>query len=304
MAILSDEEIQRRIKTDGLVLDADIRRASECSYAFVPGMAFHPGNHAPAILFPGEAIVRPGEMIWIRTLERVRLPGDIAGFWWQTNSLSRRGLMLVNMSMVEPGYEGDLACLFVNFGKQSISISTDTVVAKMVFAEIHGRVLHPFAGRASRADYDARLRELSINQPPSFLQVGELAANVDAARQAALAEIKAAAVTGAADASKEITAQRVQALADFKADIPKAVWQSAAWAVAALALLTVASVGADWAKGHLFPDVKTVAHAEAEQALGDRLTISAAPDPLGSAQLSQQLKLLTTRIQALEKRVK
>jgi deoxycytidine triphosphate deaminase len=304
MAVLSDAEIQRLIKDERLISDADLQRASECSYSFVAGVAFHPGSDSPRIEFPGEAIVKPGEMIWIRTRERVKMPNSLVGFWWQTNSLSRKGLMLVNMSMVEPGYEGDLACLFVNFGKNSIPINNDTIVAKMVFSDIRGATLSPFTGRSSREEYDARLRELAINQPPSFLQVGELAANMAAARLEAIAAIKDAAIASTMDAKKEIGVERVQALADFKSDIPKAVWQSAVWAVAALALLTAASLGADQIKGKLFPDIKKVAHTEAEQALRDRLTISATPDTAATTQLSQQIKLLNARIAVLERKKK
>jgi deoxycytidine triphosphate deaminase len=47
-------------------------------------------------------------MVWIRTRDKVKIPNDMVGFWWQTNTLSRQGLMLVNMSMVEPGYEETL----------------------------------------------------------------------------------------------------------------------------------------------------------------------------------------------------
>jgi len=304
MAILSDSEIQQRITDGGLIAGGDMTRASQCSYSFVAGVAFHPGRADAPINFPGEAIVKPGEMIWIRTLETVKMPDGLVGFWWQTNGLSRQGLMLVNMSMIEPGYEGDLACLFVNFGKSAIPINKETVIAKMVFSEVVGRVLSPIAYRSTRQAYDADLRALTINQPPSFLQISELAANVEAARASALQAIKDAEIASTADAKAVFDKQRNDSLDTFKANIPKAVLQSAAWAGAALALLTAATVGANWAEGKLFPNVKTVARSEAEQALGERLSVSATPDSAQSEQLSQQIKLLNARIAALEQKKK
>jgi deoxycytidine triphosphate deaminase len=302
MAVLSDLEIIRRIAEEELILFGDPRRASECSYAFVPGAAFHPGSEAPSVTFPGEVIVKPGEMIWIRTKERVTIPKTLVGFWWQTNGLSRRGLMLVNMSMVEPGYQGDLACLFVNFGKSAVPISTDTPIAKMVFSPIQGEVANLFGYASTREGYDAQLRELSLNQPPSFLQIGDLAANVQAARAAAIADIQAEAVKSTAAAKSDISDQRTQALKDFKADIPKAIWQSAAWAVAALALLTAASTGADWIKGNLLPNVRSTARAEAEDVLRSRLSISAAPTSQSAQAIDRKLTDLSARLTTLERK--
>ena len=71
MAVLSDAEIRRLIQEERLIEHADLKRAGQCSYSFVAGTAFHPGTDAPRIDFPGEAIVKPGEMIWIRTREAV-----------------------------------------------------------------------------------------------------------------------------------------------------------------------------------------------------------------------------------------
>jgi deoxycytidine triphosphate deaminase len=323
MAVLSNSEILRRIGLGTLVPNADRNLVSECSYSFVPGAAFHPGREEAPIIFPDEVVVRPGEMIWIRTREQVSMPCDLAGFWWQTNSLSRRGLMLVNMSMIEPGYEGDLACLFVNFGKSTIPINGATIVAKMVFMTVEGAVADPFDGRLARGDYDARLRELSIDQPPSFLQVGELVGKLTQDRDAAIQAIKAQA-GDAAQAAKaaigEDQAARIQALADardaatraisdkredelktFRGDIKTSIQTSFGWAAAALVFLTLGTVGANWIKGNLFPDVPVEARKAADLALRDRMTISAAAQPTDSAQLTAQLKRLDARIAALEK---
>jgi deoxycytidine triphosphate deaminase len=155
MSVLSDSEIRRRIGLGELVPGGDLAFATECSYSFVPGSAFLAGSTDIPLEFPGldgkaSVVVRPGEMIWIRTRDSVAIPNDIVGFWWQTNTLSRKGLMLINMSMVEPGYKGDLACLFGNFGKGDVLISPRTFIAKMVFAELNGGVFHPFSNSTRR----------------------------------------------------------------------------------------------------------------------------------------------------------
>jgi deoxycytidine triphosphate deaminase len=116
VTVLSDLEIRRCIAAGNLVPGGDTACISECSYSFRPGRGFIAGDDTDPVEFqtavgPTRLTVHPGKMVWIRTRDKVKFPNDMVGFWWQTNTLSRQGLMLVNMSMVEPGYEGDLACL-------------------------------------------------------------------------------------------------------------------------------------------------------------------------------------------------
>lgn len=340
MAILSDGELRARIQAGGLVEGGVLDRASECSYSFVSGAAFLPGSLEAAVEFPGvdgkaEVVVKPGQMIWIRTLERVKVPDSLVGFWWQTNSLSRRGLMLVNMSMVEPGYSGDLACLFVNFGKSNIPIRADTIIAKMVFSELEGELLHPFGAGVSREAYDSRLRELAIDQPTSFLQVGDLMVDLAQARTTALADVRASVAEGRsdfahasgqmqadaarslansradaekaildskADASKDLATARTDALKGFREDIPKTIRGSFVWAASALVLLTLVSFTSDWVKGTLFPNTKAIAQAAADEAVRSRLAISATPAAADSAALQTRIDALNKRIDTLEHR--
>jgi hypothetical protein len=240
-------------------------------------------------------------MIWIRTLERVRIPHDLVGFWWQTNGLSREGLMLINMSMVEPGYEGDLACLFVNFGRSNVIINASTIIAKMVFQDLKGALIHPYGRGVPRTDYDERLRKLAIEQPKSFLQVGDLMTDVTAARTEAMAAITKAGVDQTAAAAVAMASAKDDALTKFKNDIPAAVRSSFYWAAGALALLAVATVGADWAKGALFPDTKTLAQAAADEAIKNRMTISAAPLNPDTVALRAQIDALNKRLDKLDK---
>ena len=107
--------------------------------------------------------------------ETVSLPSDVCAFWWQTNSLSRKGLMLINMSMVDPGYEGSLACLFVNFGRQPVDIDPGITVARLVFHRLDGGNV-PFGKGAPREEYDRQLRDVALNGPTSFLSFQEFSA--------------------------------------------------------------------------------------------------------------------------------
>ncbi len=305
MSVLSDEEIRDRIHQGQLIVGGDIGRATECSYSFVSGAAFLAGCEDRQTIFPPEGphheiMVNPGKMIWIRTRERVALPKDLVGFWWQTNGLSRKGLMLVNMSMIEPGYAGDLACLFVNFGKEKVVIDARTVIAKMVFVKLIGTLLHPMTYTEPRETYDAKLRQLAVDQPTSFLQVGDMMADLEESRAKAMAEIKASTEAAKVEALAALATARGEEVTKFKDNIPGAVRSSFLWAAGALALLTVATTGAEWIKGNLFPDVPSAARAAAEGVLRDRMTISGAPVTTDTVALTRKLDALNARLDKLE----
>lgn len=297
MTILSDTKIRECIRQGQLVPGGDVTQAQECSYSFRPGRAFLAGDRSDLQVdfrygaVPKQLVVDPGKMIWIRTREQVKIPTNMVGFWWQTNSLSRQGLMLVNMSMVEPGYEGDLACLFVNFGNQRIPINGDTSIAKMVFVDIRGEVTHPFQGHGSRAQYDESLHRLALNQPSSFLQVGDLATSLDKQKQAAIGEI-----------DEKLRKAVTDAVAEFKQDAPKKIWGTYAMAAGAIALLALATAGANWAKDNIFPDSKKIARAEAEATLRERVTIPASANTAETSELTKRIIELNARIAKLEQK--
>lgn len=304
MTVLSDTAIRDRMRVGDLVPDGNPDWAEECSYSFRPGRAFIAGEMGSSIEFQSalamDIVIEPGKMVWVRTSDRVKLPNNMVGFWWQTNTLSRKGLMLVNMSMVEPGYEGDLACLFVNFGNSKVIINADTVIAKIMFVLISGDVEHPFTRHSTSANYDATLRELAVNQPGSFLQIGDLAASLGRQRDDTLAELKLIGADLKAAAEREFTAAKADALANFNRDASTGTFKTFGWAAAALAILALASAGGGWLKDNVLNDPGEVARTEAEKVVRERILLSATPASANEVALRKQLDLLTQRLSKLE----
>ncbi len=184
MNLLTDREIREHLEKGELVENGVPDDAVGCSYKFKSGKIFPAGSHAPPLDWDLESvgstefIAEPGKVFWIRTNHKVCLPDDICAFWWQTNELSKKGIMLVNMSMVDPGYHGFLACLFVNFGNQVVPINRSTTVARLVFVRLGSSVDRPYRSSIELAKYDGQLREIALNAASSFLQVNEQAARV------------------------------------------------------------------------------------------------------------------------------
>jgi deoxycytidine triphosphate deaminase len=190
MSVLSDATIRDQILSGNLVCSGNIDRIGQCTYGFVAGRIFPGGLTTDSVEWSETSsnsehyIIPPGGLVWIRTRETVIMPRNICGFWLQTNALSREGLMLVNLSVVDPGYEGPLSCNFVNFGRTPVIIGPETILAKMLFITTDADVEKPYG--QIKDNYDLTLSKYAVQAPKSFMQVTELSAQVERSREQAL----------------------------------------------------------------------------------------------------------------------
>jgi deoxycytidine triphosphate deaminase len=278
MAVLSDRSIKDLIANCKLIEGVGDEHAMHCAFHFPAGKIYVPGTQetidwtdgAEAKAFYG---VKPGQLVWVRPLGRVTMPNDLCAFWWQTNTLSRKGLMLVNMSMVEPGYKGHLSCLFVNFGKNVVPIHKGQPIAKLVFMKVDQAVERPYQGGLSDGAYDQALVEQTMVGPQSFLQIAELssrfaeaASDFDRQKSSALADFEVAA-----------NAARTKFRADIEQDSTGVFKRTFGWAVLAFAVLALLTTVATWIKTNLTPDVNEVVRKAVSEEVARRMIFAAEP---------------------------
>jgi len=182
MSVLSDTTIRRLIAQNKLILNGDPARALHCSYEFKAGRIVYGGITPPSqqvtaidlCSTPAQtAIIQPSGVAWVRSHEQVQIPANMVGMWIQTNSLSRSGLLLLNSTLVEPGYEGYLSAHFVNLGTSPVSLSATTTIAKLVFAELDAAAAVLLDSKPFK-NYDALIDGLAAQSNRSFLRIGEL----------------------------------------------------------------------------------------------------------------------------------
>jgi deoxycytidine triphosphate deaminase len=181
VSILSDATLREKVSNGKLVLNGDPARARHCSYEHKPGRIVFGGIREENKLYsvnlaaPGvtSATIPPSGVAWVRTQEQVSIPHDMVGFWLQTNSLSRRGLLLLNSTLVEPGYTGYLAAHIVNLGAQPVTITRDDTIAKLVFMTLD-RAAFETVNSGQYADYDGFIDRLAASANASFLSISEL----------------------------------------------------------------------------------------------------------------------------------
>jgi deoxycytidine triphosphate deaminase/ElaB/YqjD/DUF883 family membrane-anchored ribosome-binding protein len=265
MTVLSDTAIRARFAS--LLIGGEESRIAGSVYYFVPGKIFpsgldEKGSVQPAIdwtqqpvkQWPGETayVVKPGWLVSLRTRELVTMPNDLCGLWYQTDSLSRRGLLLVNMSIVPPGYQGPLTCTFVNFGKEDVSIKPSTNVSKLLFLPLDAATSRS-TRRIEEQDYDGYLADMARQSPVSFLRISDRAKELDEKIDKRMGNFKDLVhdeVKQVRQTLDDAVKQARQALDDvvkensnkFAKDARNAVFIAAPWALVAIGLLG----GAQW----------------------------------------------------------
>ncbi|MDT8303971.1 MAG: hypothetical protein RQ760_20990 [Sedimentisphaerales bacterium] len=178
MAVLSDKTIKDKIANNELIPNGKADNATHCSYEFTAELMLRGGsNQAKEITEPGIP-VEPAQLVWIRAREEISVPASMVGLWIQTQTLARQGLLLLNITLIEPGYEGPLTAVLVNFGNKKVIIRPDTKIAKVVFLTLDSKADKLVEKRDSKT-YDAKLLEMAANAPTSFLQLESFLPNIE-----------------------------------------------------------------------------------------------------------------------------
>jgi deoxycytidine triphosphate deaminase len=320
VTVLSDKTIKASLGSEQpLVVDGDLGRAEHCSYEFTAGKLYFGGvgideKVVSPVLFDGadskSALVKPGALVWVRSRELVKMPANRVGLWIQTNTLSRKGLLLLNMSLVEPGYEGFLTAAFVNFGRSPVVINAETKIAKLMFLELDGAAESLVQSRGV-VPYDAAIEEIAVVAPSTFLRVEDFLPNLEKAELDAAKSIEKVAADAKGELEKELDRQKKDAHSSIvqavEADFKKFLWKVlGGFGVGALAF--VMAFGFLYSK--FFPGVikdwDTRADEAANRALETKSIFSDVQDlrrELDSRERSEDLDTLAKRLDAIERRL-
>lgn len=138
IGILCKSDISKLIASSNLIADYEKSCLQSCSYDLRIGTIFRDGQvinetHSRA---EEQIIIEPGEIVSVLTLERLKLPKDIAGTAFAINSQSREGLMVLNPGHVDPGFEGSLSVKAINLRKVSLPISREDKIFTVIFEKI------------------------------------------------------------------------------------------------------------------------------------------------------------------------
>jgi hypothetical protein len=113
----------------------------------------------------------------------------MVGIWIQTNSLSRRGLLLLNSTLVKPGYEGHLSAHFANLGSSPIILSSSSTIAKLLFLELDVEAKE-LVDSSQFSKYDVMVDGLAAQSTRSFLRISKLVPDLSKAAESSIADAR------------------------------------------------------------------------------------------------------------------
>ena len=132
MTVLSDVEIEKRIREGGLVL-------SPFDPACLNGAGYD-------LRVETEVTIAPGKNRLVATLEKVELGDDMAATLHIRSSLARAGVM-ASLALIDPGFRGQLTISLYNAGSEPYRMRKGERFVQMAIHPLDMKSLRPYGGR-------------------------------------------------------------------------------------------------------------------------------------------------------------
>lgn len=177
--ILSKEHIQTTKLLEGCV-DSHYKVASyDLSIEGIVDLSID--NDENTIL--GRYTLKPGGMVLVFSKEVFNLPDNVLGMTTVKNALSNKGVMAVNIGLVDPGYIGPISGILINFGPTAEIICDNDPFLRMTFHKTNETRLTPNnsiidISKIKNEYIDRRLIESNKNLNSTFLSLGTLEKNI------------------------------------------------------------------------------------------------------------------------------
>jgi len=169
--ILTNAEIINYLRNTNLIVFHSPECIKNCSYKVRIGQIIEPqsGN---ILKLNGEGyLLKPSEVIMIKSKEKFNIPDELTASYTASFSISSKGILLINASMIEPGYSGYLSAVLLNFSAQPISISLDQQIAKVNFFKLDQSSVPMIPEIIDDIKYINNLKENATRYHKSFLNV-------------------------------------------------------------------------------------------------------------------------------------
>ncbi len=136
--ILPDNEIKKLIFQANLLNNHSDHNIRNCAYNLRVGKMVEPetGEVKDVNANDNSIKIGPSETMILITKEIVNMPENLCATYSPLFRLAKQGIMLINASIVEPGYSGPLSCYLVNFSSKIVWIKPGDEVAKIVFNQL------------------------------------------------------------------------------------------------------------------------------------------------------------------------
>ncbi len=169
--ILSNIDILNYVNYHQMIKSFDDNNLKNSSYKMRIGKIIEPNSCKKKVKVHEEYVLESNDIIVFESLESFKIPENISASYTGLYSMSSKGLLLINASMIEPGYEGKLSCFIVNFSSKKIIISKGDSIARLTFYQITRKPMNFIPEIISSKDYSKKLKETSLLYNKSFLDL-------------------------------------------------------------------------------------------------------------------------------------
>lgn len=171
--VLGKSSIQNEITNNNLISNSESNHIKNCSYKIRIGKLIKPET-GEIINFQSSQpfCLEPSEIILFESIEKINLPYNITASYSALYSVASEGILLINSSMIEPGYSGLLSGVLLNFSSKKFVITQGREIAKLNFYQtdeannancIHETIIDN--------DYLQGLINKSVNYHKTFLNI-------------------------------------------------------------------------------------------------------------------------------------
>lgn len=173
--VLNNDEIKDLCENQSLLDRYDPFCIQNCSYTIridelicpQTGKIITPTNEDPFHL-------KTSNIILFQSEETIDLPHNLTASFSALYSVSSKGILLINASMIEPSYKGKLSGILLNFSSQDFLLYPKQEIAKIVFYKLTSSPTDPKKEIIKDEQYRKDLREKAMNYHESFLNIGNL----------------------------------------------------------------------------------------------------------------------------------
>lgn len=193
MFALVDHEIKRKISNNELItssseINLNLQDASSqiqpASIDLTIGEICLPDSQEGGEKFDVQRIkktfkrsIGPGECIRVFTTESLNFTcsdSSYMGLIFAPARVSRKGLFIMDVGIVDPGFKGNLGFTVINFGKETVTLKIGDSIASLVIFDLDALVERPWISRSGEQPYEGRYKDIH-SLSPDFLKVVEKA---------------------------------------------------------------------------------------------------------------------------------
>ena len=146
-SLLSDDEIKEysdNQKENPLICDFLPNNCAGGSYVLRIGNIYMPSaEDKPSLELSSRKSweISAGQMIVVTTLEKLSVPRDKIGFVFGVNTLTSKGLLIVNPGIITSGHERQITFYAINFSKTTLSLSQADDIGRIAFLRSSGNTI-------------------------------------------------------------------------------------------------------------------------------------------------------------------